>query len=118
LAGTFELTPCGKDVAAARAHPLAEASGRLAGELLDGAVQTWLEDGGERIVLMWPRGFRARVTPLEVIDDHGRVVVRGGESLTVGGGFVKPRDATSPARDRVFALWTVTGITRYARGEG
>jgi hypothetical protein len=87
---TFQLIPRGPDVARDAAHPLAQSGGTLGGEMVGDAVHTWLEhDDGQRTLMMWPRPFRARFDPLELLDDQGRVVARGGEFVTVGGGYVK-----------------------------
>jgi hypothetical protein len=77
------------------------ARGTLGGVLADGAVRTWLRTArGKRLVLAWPRTFRARLTPLRVLDDHGRVLARGGESIGIGGGLAPPATARSP-----FVTW-------------
>ena len=57
---------------------------------------------------MWPRNFRARFDPFEVIDHHGDVVARGGRCVTVARGFLKPGDPRSLGHDRVLAAWQVS----------
>jgi hypothetical protein len=57
---------------------------------------------------MWPGNFRARFDPLEVIDDHGEVVARGGEAVTVAGGFLKSGDPRSLGHERAFSAWHVS----------
>jgi hypothetical protein len=49
------------------------------GSLLADRVQLWLaREDGELLATMWPGEYRARLEPLVVIDDEGRVVARGG----------------------------------------
>ena len=104
----FELTPQGPDTSRAVARPLAQSGGRLVGQVVAGAVRTWLEHDGDRVLLVWPGGFRARIAPLEVLDDDGRVVAKGGEHVTVGGGFLKAGRALTQGESGVFGAWGVT----------
>jgi hypothetical protein len=84
--------------------PAAAGGGRLIGELAGGAVRTWFESEGGRVLVMWPRAFRARWDPLELLDATGRVVARGGELVTVQGGYLKPsHPAARGAGEPVFA---------------
>lgn len=105
--GTFSLTPVGSSVEEAAAHRLAQAEGALAGDVIRGAVRTWLETGDERVVLQWPRGFRARVRPLQILDDDGETIAMGGEWLTVAGGFIRASPESPPGAPSIFALWAV-----------
>lgn len=45
-----------------------------------------LRSGG-RIGVLWPRGFRARFHPVELLNASGRVVARGGDRISTGGGI-------------------------------
>jgi hypothetical protein len=55
------------------------------------AWATW-QEGGERVELIWPAGYRARFTPaLEVLDADGRVVARAGD-LIIGACMARPGD--------------------------
>ena len=67
---------------------------------------TWLAQGdGQLVVMMWPSTFRARFDPLELLDDEGHVVARGGEFVTVTGGYLKLGDPRSLGYELVFAAW-------------
>jgi hypothetical protein len=88
---------------------LAQGGGILAGAIVNGCVRTWLTDtNGQLTLVMWPGNFRARFDPLEVIDDHGEVVARGGEFVTVAGGLLKPGDPRSLGHELVFSAWEVS----------
>jgi hypothetical protein len=87
---------------------LAGGGGVLAGAVVDGSVRTWLTDtNGQLTLVIWPANFRARFDPLEIIDDRGDVVARGGESVSVTGGFLKPGDPRSLGHAQVFSAWQV-----------
>jgi hypothetical protein len=45
-----------------------------------------LRSGG-KIAVLWPRGFRARFHPVELLNTSGRVVARAGDVITTGGGI-------------------------------
>ena len=72
---------------------LAQLGGTLVGEVVDAAVRTSIAqpDGG-RVVVVWPRGFVARLDPLEVLDLEGRVVARAGEPVALSGAYQAPAD--------------------------
>jgi hypothetical protein len=96
------LVPRGRDVAEDAVRLLARSTGRLMGAPEGDAVRTWLEqEGGQRVVLMWPAAFRARLAPVEVLDEHGAVVARAGDVVTVGGGYLKDVEA-SPRDEPIF----------------
>jgi hypothetical protein len=100
----LELTPRGPGVAPNAATPLAGNGGELVGAIVDGAICTWLKQAdGQLVLMMWPRDFRARLDPLELLDEHGRVVAKGGEFVTVVGGFLKPGDPRSLGHELAFA---------------
>jgi hypothetical protein len=107
--GTFDLAPRGPDLSPHKIGLAAQASGVLVGAIVDGAVRTWLADvRGQLVLIVWPRGFRARFDPLELLDDRGRVVAMGGELVTVAGGFLKQGDARSLGHEHVFSAWQVS----------
>ncbi|MBV9001917.1 MAG: hypothetical protein JO304_22865 [Solirubrobacterales bacterium] len=88
---------------------LAQGGGTLAGAIVDGSVRTWLTGtSGQVTLVMWPGNFRARFDPLEVINGDGEVVARGGELVTVAGGYLKPGDPRSLGHERVFSAWQVS----------
>jgi hypothetical protein len=87
---------------------LARGGGTLAGAIVDGSARTWLTDTDGRLTLvMWPGYFRARFDPLEVIDEHGQVVARGGGRD--GGGRVSQAWRSSLAWRRA-CLLGVAGV--------
>ena len=109
---TFDLEPRGPALSPRTIGTLAQGEGVLAGAIVDGSVRTWLTDtNGQLTLVMWPGNFRARFDPLEVIDDHGEVVARGGEVATVAGGFLRTGDPRSLGHDRVFSAWQVSQRT-------
>jgi hypothetical protein len=107
---TYELIPRGPDVPRDALHRLAGNGGELVGAIVDGAVCTWLaKTNGQLVLMMWPRTFRARFEPLELLDDQGHVVAKGGEFVTVVGGYLPQGEPRSLGHERVFAAWTVSG---------
>jgi len=66
------------------------------GDVADGTYCVWLTDRGRPEAVLWPPGYRARLDPLEILDQTGRVVAREGEMLAVGGGAV-PVDPALPS---------------------
>jgi hypothetical protein len=65
----------------------------LHGSASDGRV-TWATDnnGGDRVELLWPRGYAARFSPqLEVLDVTGQVVAHEGD-LILGSCLTAPED--------------------------
>lgn len=58
-------------------------------------------------MLMWPRDFRVRIAPLEILTEDGQVVATGDEWLAVVGGFVWPGDRRSSDTEPAFAVSTV-----------
>jgi hypothetical protein len=113
---TFLLTPPGPDVAPNAATPLAQSGGELVGAIIDDAVCTWLaQANGQLVLMMWPRGFRARFDPLELLDEQGAVVATGGELVTVVGGFLKSGDPRSLGHALAFAARPVSAQPRTPR---
>ena len=73
------------------------------GSFVAGRVQLWLaRDDGELLATMWPGEYRARLDPLVVIDEEGRVVARGGEHLHVSGGYLPSDDSRIAGYNGVF----------------
>lgn len=112
----FVLTPRGPDVAPNAPTRLAQSGGELVGAIVDGAICTWLaQPNGQLVLMMWPRDFRARFDPLELLDEQGNVVANGGELVTVVGGFLPPGDPRSLGHDRAFAARPVSAAARATR---
>jgi len=106
---TFRLEPEGPELSPGTIGTLAQGGGRLVGAIVNGSVRTWLMDAnGQLTLVMWPGQFRARFDPLEVIDNRDEVVARGGQFVTVTGGFLKLGDPRSLGYDCVFAAWQVS----------
>jgi hypothetical protein len=73
------------------------------GSLVEEQVQLWLAgDDGELLATMWPGDYRARLGPLVVLDEEGRIVARGGEHLFVSGGFLPSADPRRAGDNGVF----------------
>jgi hypothetical protein len=103
------LEPHGPQLSSTTIGALAQNGGLLVGALVEGAVRTWLADtGGQLLLVMWPGGFGARIDPLEILDEAGEVVARGGELITVAGGFLKSGDPRTLGHDAVFSAWQVS----------
>jgi hypothetical protein len=65
----------------------------------------WMRSAtGNRVPVLWPAGFRARLDPLEVLNGSGQMVARAGEHLVLGGGFrpADPEDPCSLGQDQAF----------------
>lgn len=64
--------------------------GRLRGDAEQRCV--WVEpigewaSLGERVAVVWPKGFSVRFSPLELLDEDGRRVAVEGDVLELGGG--------------------------------
>jgi hypothetical protein len=106
---TYELIPRGPDAPRGAPRRLARNGGELVGAIVDGAVCTWLaQTNGQLVLMMWPQRFRAWFEPLELLDAQGYVVARGGEFVSVVGGFLPQGDPRSLGHERVFAASTVS----------
>lgn len=102
----FRLEPEGPEVPPDAPHRLAGNGGVLVAAIVDGRARTWLAKAdGQLTLMMWPRVFRARFDPLELLDEAGQVVAKGGEHVTVVGGFL-PSGALG--HERVFGAWKVS----------
>lgn len=106
---TYRLSPEGGHSVHGPQH-LAVVRGLLNGALVDGAVRTWLERDDRLILLVWPREFRANIDPLELLDENGQVLARGGERIAVGGGSF-PEETTVRGSTRSFHAWSVSRET-------
>jgi len=58
----------------------------------DGTACLWVDDGPDRMALVWPSGYTARGNPLAVYDEHGALVGVVGKQVTLGGGRGAPDD--------------------------
>lgn len=99
----YPLSPPGP--AGLLGHPgrQARASGIVDGELRNGAVSVWLSrSSGDRLATMWPAEYRARLEPFELLDELGHVLVRAGEQVHLGGGFLPAHDPRTADLGRVF----------------
>jgi hypothetical protein len=84
----------------------------LVGAIIDDCVCTWLaKTHGQLELMMWPRRYRARFDPLEVLDERAQVLARGGKILTVGGGFLPQADPGALGHKRVFVVSEVVSTT-------
>lgn len=73
----FCLNPPGPLSLLGRGSRLALNGGRLLEERRGDQVSIWLQpDSGERVLTMWPGEYRARLAPLELLDEHAAVVRR------------------------------------------
>lgn len=67
---------------------LAHIEGTLASSWQEGDGCVWLGTGeDEQEPLVWPRGFKARFRPLEILDDKGKVVAHEGDLISAAGGY-------------------------------
>jgi hypothetical protein len=107
----FELDPRNRESRGRGIGLLAQSGGTLVGAIVGGAVRTWLLDPhGQLQLLLLPAGFRARFDPLELLNEQGEVVAKGGELVTVGGAhLVKSDDLRRLGHERAFSAW---GISR------
>jgi hypothetical protein len=76
----------------------AKLAGRLEGDADTGCV--WIVPSepiseGDRIAVVWPRGFSAEWEPLRIYREGGELVAEEGDSIVTGGGF------TTTASDRL-----------------
>lgn len=73
---------------------LARLSGVLVGFVADGRAWVWLAaPDGSLTPVAWPRGYCARLDPLELLDAEERCVARGGDVVRTAGGYT---DAGAP----------------------
>jgi hypothetical protein len=67
-------------------------AGVLAGSPIAGGGCLWLgppvgQANPGRVPVVWPSGFHARFSPVELINAGGQVIARAGDYLTFGGGL-------------------------------
>jgi hypothetical protein len=88
----------------------ARSGGTLVGAIVDGAVRAWLMDpNGQLQLLILPAGFAARFDPFELLNEHGDVVARGGDVVTVGGAhLVKAGDPGRLGSEHAFSAWRLS----------
>jgi hypothetical protein len=69
----------------------AKLEGPLAGKTNDdGTACLWITDSGVTTVLIWPQGFSAQGTPLEIHDGKGQRVAQVGHRVALRGGLGQP----------------------------
>lgn len=86
---SYPLSPPGPEGQLGGPSRLATTGGRLVGRVVDGRVQIWLaRDDGTEVLTMWPAEYRARLEPLELLDERGKVIAREGRQIRVVGGFL------------------------------
>jgi hypothetical protein len=106
----FELHPRNRERRGRRIGLLAQSGGTLVGAVVGGAVRTWLVDpNGQLQLLLLPADFRARIDPLELLNERGEVVAKGGELVTVGGAhLVKSDDSRRLGHEHAFSAWQIS----------
>lgn len=65
-------------------------SGRLLGDASFGCL--WLKSDMGILYVIWPKGYTARLQPVELISDDGEVVAREGDFLEGSVGYSPPVD--------------------------
>jgi hypothetical protein len=60
-------------------------TGRLGADDVEGGCGYLETDAGTRYEVIYPRGWRLTVSPLQLTDPEGDVVARGGDEVTVRG---------------------------------
>jgi hypothetical protein len=62
--------------------------GHVRYDAVRGCVYLEPEEGGGRLLPVWPHGWEAEGTePVRILDDAGRLVVRSGKRMRSGGGY-------------------------------
>lgn len=65
----------------------AETAGLLSAQTNDDKTAcTWIGGGSNRTALIWPPGYSGAGSPLEIVDQNGRIVAVEGKVVVVGGG--------------------------------
>jgi hypothetical protein len=99
----YPLEPPGPAGRIGRASRLASLHGTLVGKFDAGRVATYIETSiGSRIAVMWPGEYRARLDPLEILNERGEVVAAGSASVHLTGGHLPRDDLRLGDRRRVF----------------
>jgi hypothetical protein len=70
----------------------ARLQGKFHADMTDHGAEAWM---GERNPTTWPKDYRVRFSPTELIEPTGRVVASEGDEITSGGGW-SPRDVDHP----------------------
>jgi hypothetical protein len=100
----FTPEPSGPPRSEKRIGALAQHGGVLVGCITYEAALTWLANpDGELTRLIWPADFRIRFDPLEVLDEQGEVIARGGQLTLAGGSFIIKTDDPRSAGQKAFA---------------
>lgn len=60
------------------------------GQSVGGRYCIWIaaSHDGARVPVVWPAGYTARFHPLELLNEVGEIVARGGDEIAVSGGFL------------------------------
>jgi hypothetical protein len=92
----------------------AQLTGRLEGDADSGCV--WIAPSepmaeGERIAVVWPRGFSAEWQPLRIYRDGGELVAEEGDPIVTGGGFTATERERVPEECRSSGeVWLVSSV--------
>lgn len=91
----YRLSPPGPEGQLGGRSRLATNGGKLVGRVIDGRVEIWLtRDNGTQVLTMWPGEYRARLEPLELLDERGQVIAGEGDQIRVVGGFLPAKIAS------------------------
>lgn len=92
---------------------LALLNGTVQGEQLGpDKCRIWVERrDGEIVPVVWPAGYHARLDPLELLDDTGKVVAVVGTKISVPGGLM-PTDpsAHSDAQEAFYVMGEIPAL--------
>jgi hypothetical protein len=94
----------------------AQLKGTLEGDADSGCV--WITPSepmaeGERIPVVWPRGFTAEWEPLRIYRDGGELVAEESDSIVTGGGFTATERERVPEQCRPDGeVWLVSSVQR------
>jgi hypothetical protein len=71
----------------------------------------WLACGeNSALPIIWPHGYKARFDPVELLNEHGEIVAREGDTVTMRGGLRPPGQSTDdldnaiPGLDNAFVV--------------
>ena len=80
---------------------------------IHGEFRVWMTPDGacaaigpQNMAFLWPKGYRVRLDPVQLLDDHGKVVAKGGKFITAAGGSPPsstPNRCAAP-RQQTFAI--------------
>lgn len=72
----------------------AEIVGDLAGQVEGGVGCLWLEGPDGRRAILWPAGYSATFSPVQLIGPDGSVIAQEGQQLRASGGYGPAPDMT------------------------